>query len=64
MVLTNEDVVDLVAFRHKLHSAPELSRQEAQTARDVRAFLAPTRPDQIMTGLGGHGIAAVYEGKE
>jgi len=64
MMLTNEDVVDLVAFRHKLHRAPELSRQEAQTARDVRAFLTSTRPDQILTGLGGHGIAAVYEGRQ
>ncbi|MGO4524113.1 amidohydrolase [Microvirga sp. 2MCAF35] len=64
MVLTNEDVVDLVAFRHKLHRAPELSRQEAETARNVHAFLTSTRPDQIMTGLGGYGIAAVYEGKQ
>ncbi|MBA1157551.1 amidohydrolase [Microvirga mediterraneensis] len=63
MALTNEDAVDLVAFRHKLHRAPEISRQEAQTAREVRAFLAATRPDQILTGLGGHGIAAIYEGR-
>lgn len=64
MVLTNEDTVELVAFRRKLHRAPELSREEAQTARDVRAFLAPTNPDRIITGLGGHGIAAIFEGKE
>ena len=24
--------------------------------------LAPTRPDNIVTGLGGHGVAAIYEG--
>jgi amidohydrolase len=63
MVLTNEDMVDLVAFRRKLHRAPELSREEAQTAREVHAFLASTRPDRIVTGLGGHGLAAIYEGK-
>ena len=27
------------------------------------AFLTPTRPDQVITGLGGHGVAAVYEGQ-
>ena len=27
------------------------------------AFLTPTRPDQVITGLGGHGVTAVYEGQ-
>jgi amidohydrolase len=64
MVLTNEDMVDLVAFRRKLHRTPELSREEGQTAQEVRAFLTATGPDRIITGLGGHGIAAIYQGKE
>jgi len=64
MVLTDEDMVELVAFRRKLHRMPELSREESRTAQEVRAFLAPTKPDRIITGLGGHGIAAIYEGRE
>jgi amidohydrolase len=64
MVLTNQDVVELVAFRRKLHRMPELSRQEAETAREVQAFLKMTNPDWMLTELGGHGIAAVYEGRE
>lgn len=64
MTLTNQDMVDLVAFRRSLHRIPELSREEAATAREVQAFLAPTQPDRIVTGLGGHGLAAVYEGRE
>lgn len=64
MVLTNEDMVDLVALRRKLHRMPELSREEIQTAQEVRAFLASTGPDWIITGLGGHGLAAIYEGRE
>jgi len=64
MTLTNQDMVDLVAFRRSLHRIPELSREEAATAREVQAFLAPTQPDWIVTGLGGHGVAAVYEGRE
>ena len=61
MILTNQDMVELVAFRRKLHSMPELPREEAQTAREVQAFLKPTGPDRIIAGLGGHGVAAVYD---
>jgi amidohydrolase len=64
MVLTNQDMVELVAFRRKLHRMPELSREEAGTAREVCSFLASTDPDRIFMGLGGHGIAAIYEGRE
>ncbi|MBL0402561.1 amidohydrolase [Microvirga aerilata] len=63
MVLTNQDMVELVAFRRKLHRMPELSREEAQTAREVQAFLKSTGPDRIITGLGGHGVAAIYDGR-
>ncbi|MDP8917839.1 MAG: amidohydrolase [Pseudomonadota bacterium] len=64
MILTNQDMVELVAFRRKLHSMPELSREEAQTAREVQAFLKSTGPDRIITGLGGHGVAAIYDSRE
>ena len=56
--LTNQDIVELVDWRRKLHTMPELSGEEAFTAREVSAFIAPTKPDQIITGLGGHGVAA------
>ena len=62
--LTNEDFVELVDWRRKLHAMPELSGEEEQTAREVCAFIAPTTPDQMITGLGGHGVAAVYNGAE
>ena len=53
---------DLAAFRHALHRAPEVSGEEAATAAAVVAFTAGTRPDRVLTGLGGHGVALVYEG--
>ncbi|WP_230532608.1 amidohydrolase [Microvirga roseola] len=64
MFLTNQDLVELTEWRRKLHRMPELSGQEAETAQEVRAFLASTGPDRIVAGLGGHGVAAVYEGRE
>ena len=64
MTLTNADIVDLMELRRRLHSRPELSGEERETARAVAAALAPTAPDHVLTGLGGTGVAAVFEGAE
>ncbi len=64
MLLTNDDLDALFAWRKALHRAPELSGAEAETAREVRRFIAPTRPDRIVENLGGHGLALVYDGAE
>jgi len=61
-MLTDADVVELTAFRHALHRRPEVSGAERDTAAAVVDFLAPTTPDRVLTGLGGHGVALVYNG--
>ena len=61
MPLTNLDLVELADFRHRLHQQPEVSSEEQGTARAVVAFLADTRPDLVLTDLGGHGVAFVYD---
>ncbi len=61
MQLTNTDIAELVAFRHDLHRNPEISGEEERSAAKVVEFLEPTRPDQVLTGLGGHGVAVVYD---
>lgn len=61
MSLTNQDIADLVAFRRELHRFPEISNEEEKTAGRVAAFLAGTGPDRVLTGLGGHGLAFVYD---
>ncbi|CCV10764.1 amidohydrolase [Mesorhizobium sp. STM 4661] len=61
MTLTNRDIVELTAWRRKLHQHPEISNEEEKTAREVIDFLADTRPDKVLTGLGGQGVAAIYE---
>ena len=62
MTLTNSDILDLVALRHDLHRHPEVSGHEAQTAQRIVQEFAPLSPDQMVTDLGGHGVAAVFEG--
>tara|TARA_R110002072_G_scaffold301189_1_gene480450 strand:- start:610 stop:1761 length:1152 start_codon:yes stop_codon:yes gene_type:complete len=61
MTLTNADIVDLIAIRRDLHANPERSGQERQTARRIARALAPWRPQHVIPGLGGHGVAAVYD---
>lgn len=54
----------IYAFRHELHQHPELSGKEQHTAQRVEHFLLRYHPDSIMTTIGGHGIAAIYNGKQ
>ncbi|MGB3900283.1 MAG: amidohydrolase [Mesorhizobium sp.] len=61
MTLTNRDLVELTAWRRKLHRQPELSNEEAKTAGEVVDFLSGTNPDGVLAGLGGHGVAVVYD---
>jgi amidohydrolase len=62
MFLSNQDMIDLTGWRRRLHRHPEISGEETRTADEVEAFLSATRPDRIVTGLGGTGVAVVYEG--
>lgn len=62
-MLTNADIAELTDFRRALHRFPEVSGEEERTAATIRAALGPLRPDQIVTGLGGHGLAAVFNGQ-
>ena len=64
MTLTNRDIVELTEWRRKLHRRPEISNEEEKTAGEVVAFLADTGPDKVLIGLGGHGVAAVYDSGE
>ena len=40
LTLTNRDIVELTAWRRKLHQHPEISNEEEKTAKEVVAFLA------------------------
>lgn len=53
---------ELSNFRKKLHAEPELSGKEEHTAKKILAELKKDRPSKIITGLGGFGIAAIFEG--
>lgn len=60
--MTAVDVAALRAFRQALHRLPEVSGEETRTAQTVATMLQDAGADDILTGLGGHGVAGVFRG--
>ncbi len=54
----------LTDLRRELHRRPELSGEERETAARLRAILEECGPAELLTGLGGEGLAAVFTGPE
>lgn len=52
---------DIRNFRQELHKHPELSGLESGTAALVRSFVERHNPTQIIEGVGGNGVAVVYQ---
>lgn len=50
-------------LRQSLHRLPEISGKEKNTAGAILAFLEKYHPDKIVTGIGGYGIVALFNGK-
>jgi len=60
-MLTNADTQELIDLRRSLHQSPELSGEEVETAKAIVTALQPMNPSAIHTGVGGHGVAAVFD---
>ena len=60
-MLTNRDLYELTAQRRDLHRRPEVSGEEEQTAAFIVQALTRMKPDRVVTGLGGHGVAAIFD---
>ena len=64
-MLTNSDLIELTEFRRALHRRPEVSGEEAETAKTIVAAVKLMGPTGVLTGLGGNGVAAIFDsGKE
>ena len=60
-MLTNTDIAELISIRHTLHKRPEISGEEQETAKAIVTALADIKPDNIITDIGGHGVAAIFD---
>jgi amidohydrolase len=55
-------LTELVKLRQLLHRNPELSGSEESTSHLIQSFIEECIPDQLITGIGGFGLAALFEG--
>ncbi len=60
-MLTNRDLFELTQARRDLHRRPEVSGDEVQTAAFIAQALTRMKPTDVINGLGGHGVAAVFD---
>jgi amidohydrolase len=60
--LTQTQVAMLTALRHELHRRPEISGDELETAKRITQELISLGADQVWRNLGGHGVAAAFNG--
>ncbi|MCB0771662.1 MAG: amidohydrolase [Flavobacteriales bacterium] len=51
----------LTALRKELHRFPELSLNEAGTAKRIATFLQELKPDELLTQVGKHGVMALFD---
>ena len=59
--MDNKLVNELRSLRKHLHKNPELSGEESNTSQYITNYVQQYEPDRILTGLGGHGVAVIYE---
>ncbi|GAA6164621.1 amidohydrolase [Pelagimonas sp. KU-00592-HH] len=64
VALSKDQMSALIALRHELHRHPEVSGEEAWTAERIAQELEALGADRIWRGLGGHGVAAEFAGRE
>ena len=63
--MLDQGVVEkLCLLRKELHQYPELSGEEKGTAKRILDFFEPLKPDEILSNLGGEGLAMIYKGEE
>ncbi len=61
-MLTNADIAELTDWRRDLHRFPEVSGEEAKPPPASPPPLPAPNPIRCVTGLGGHGVAAIWNG--
>ncbi len=54
------ELKNIIRLRHQLHRRAELAGKEEKTAGIIQEFFKSHPPDRLKTGLGGHGIAALF----
>jgi len=62
MKLTEGYLADLFKLRKQLHRHAELSGREEKSPQLIKEFVSRYNPNEVITGLGGNGVAVIYNG--
>ena len=62
--LSDSQFQQLAAFRKELHTHPEVSGNEHETAKRVLTYLDNLNPSSVMHTFGGTGIIATYDSRK
>lgn len=54
----------LLNLRREIHHDPELSGFEKKTSDRIEKFISIFDPDEVISDLGGHGLAFIFRGQE
>ncbi len=55
---------ELISLRKELHKYPELSNKEKKTAERILAYAEKYKPDEIITDIGGNGLAVIFNSNQ
>ncbi|QKV19362.1 amidohydrolase [Oricola thermophila] len=55
---------ELTSLRRDLHRMPELSGEEVETATRMANWLRDCAADEVIVGMGGHGVAGIFDSGE
>jgi amidohydrolase len=61
-MLTNAELNNLIMLRRALHQSPEISGYEVETAKTIQTYLEVCKPNDVLTNIGGNGLAFVFDG--
>jgi amidohydrolase len=64
MSLLPDEVSRITELRRALHQNPLLAGNETAAASLILNFISGCRPEETVTGLGGHGLAVVFKGED
>lgn len=60
----SEKKKSLIDLRHTIHKNAEVSGKEKHTAKLIQDYLKKLNPDNLLTDIGGNGIAAEFKGEK
>ncbi len=55
---------ELTSLRKDLHKHPELSGKEKETSKRIIKYAKSYRPDDIISEIGGYGVAVIFNGEQ